>query len=635
MNIALLVGGIIYDSQKDLIYGVCDYAKERDVKVFVFTCAGDIYSENDHSKGEFQIYSLPNWRMFDGVIFVPNTIQNPDVVRRLQEELSALRIPVIVIDEIHDGLCSFLVDNVGALYDMTEHVISKHGKRKLLYLSGPVENAESIQRLKGFLECVEKYELQEERDYCVMFGDYWTDSGRSNTTIYLQRHGLPEAIICANDYMAVGAMETLSNAGYRIPQDVIVTGYDNSFEGRYQKSRLTTIQKPLYEMGKKACRLLIKGESRNKIFHFPVQSILTKSCGCNLAEEVSITEFKEQMLREKNNNFRWAGILNSMSADLNEIDTLEGFVEKLKFYVRLINFPYFYLCLCDDSSNRGGVQKKNGVYQLNDSRTTGYTDNIKVEIAYNNGVFYEAETIEKNNLLPEFFFREKKSVLSVVMPIHFRLHCMGYCVVGGCSIPMETIQFQLWVMNLGNSLENISNQMIKQDMIEQLNRMWIYDSMTGVLNRAGFYTKVHDVIARCKMQKKKLLLLFMDIDELKTVNDSYGHKEGDFYIKSVAEICQSYTGENGIVMRYGGDEFVLLCPLEVENIEEYYITPIKQKINAVQTKKKKPYKMDVSIGCYISELDDGLKLELLLEQADKDMYVMKKTKNGKEKKDGK
>lgn len=627
MKIAVLIGGIIYDSQKELINGINDFSKQESAKVFVFTCGGDIYSVNDHSKGEFQIYSLPDLSLFDGIIAAPNTIQNAEVVKVLEDRLSKLTIPVIVIDGKMGDLCSIGVDNEQAVYEMTEHVIVEHGKRKILYLSGPAENVEGIQRLAGFQKCVEAHHLSNEKDFSIMYGDYWIDSGSSVIQECLQTFGIPEAVICANDYMAIGALEELKNMGYRVPEDVIITGFDNSFDGQYHMPRITTIAKPMYEIGMEACRCLVEKDIKHKVYHFPVKKVFSESCGCNCATKPNIHGFKAQMIKEKTNNIRWAEVLNSMSADLNELNTFGEFISKLKAYVSRLDFPYFYLCLCEDKQLLGELKLIEDTYQLVSEGISDYADEINVAIAYENKKFYAPEEISRKELLPKRFFTATESVFSVVMPIHFRLHCMGYCVVGNSSFPLETIQFQSWVMNFGNGLENIRKQMLMQDMINQLNKMWRYDTMTGVLNRAGFYNKAEDLLAKCREQKKQILLLFIDADRLKAVNDTYGHEEGDFYIKSIAKSCQQSVDDKSLVMRYGGDEFVIFKRYDAGESYLYYINKIKENLYRVKETEKKPYVMDVSIGHYISNVDNDFKLETIVEQADKDMYVMKKSKH--------
>lgn len=630
MKIAVLIGGIIYDSQKELINGINDMAKQKNAKIFVFTCGGDIYSANDHSRGEFQIYNLPDLSSFEGIIVAPNTIQNAEVVKTLEQRLSKLSVPVIVIDGKMGDLCRFGVDNEKAIFEMTEHVIKEHGKRKILYLSGPAENVESIQRLSGFLKCAEMHQLSERKDFRIMYGDFWIDSGRNIMRECLQKYGLPEAVICANDYMAIGALEEMKKEGYRIPQDVIVTGFDDSIDGRFHIPRITTIAKPLYKIGKEACRCLLENNIKKKVYHFPVEKIFSESCGCNNTFELSMHGFKTRMIKEKTNNIRWAEVLNSMSADLNELNTFEEFISKLKAYIRRLDFPYFYLCLCEDKQLMGELKLVEDTYRIIDSEVTDYTEKIEVVIAYENGNFHEHEIIEKENLLPKRFFEQEKSIFSVVVPIHFRLHCMGYCVVGDSAFPLETIQFQSWIMNLGNGLENIRKQMMMQNMINQLNKMWIYDTMTGVLNRAGFYSKAGEFIRKCREQNKEILLLFVDADKLKTVNDTYGHEEGDFYIKCIAKACQKCINKNGIVMRYGGDEFVVLKEYAQEDVYSSYVLTIKNHLCQITNEENKSYVMDASVGYYISKIEQGFKLETIVEQADKDMYIMKKNKRTKE-----
>lgn len=624
MNIAVLLGGLLYDSQKSLLEGITDYAKEREINIFVFTCGGDIYAVNDHNKGEFQIYSLPRLETYDGVIIAPNTIQNAGVVAQLTQKLEKVSVPVISIDARMGDFTSFYVDNEGAMLEMTEHVISGHGKTRILYISGPEENQESMERKKGFLQGAERHRLREGRDYEIACGDFWIDSGRELTERYLAGGRVPEAVICANDYMAIGATEELRIKGYRVPEDVIVTGFDNSFDGRYHVPRITSVQKPLYNMGYAACQKLAEGTRNEGAVSFRVSCKFSESCGCGYGKRNSLKDFKRRMTREKNDNMRWSEILNSMSADLNELNTLTGFVDKLKQYVARMRFPYFYLCLCDERQLIGELEFAGGKYRMPETRCMDYTPNMRVAIAYEEGCFFPQETIRAEELLPKNFYKRARGVVSVVVPIHFRLHCMGYCVVGNSSFPMETIQFQSWIMNLGNGLENIRKQMLMQEMIEQLNRMWIYDTMTGVLNRAGFYLKAGEIIETCRREGCKVLLLFADIDRLKTVNDSYGHEEGDFYIKTVADICQEFCGEPGIVMRYGGDEFVMLqCHREGDSYGRI-IDGIRQRIRRAGELAQKSYGMDASIGHYISEVTEGFQLEKLVEQADREMYAMKR-----------
>lgn len=625
MNIAVLMGGLLYDSQRELLAGIADYAKEAGANVFVFTCGGDIYKVNNHNKGEFQIYSLPDFCSYDGIIIAPNTIQNIQVVKELEKKIRKLHIPTAVIDAEMQNFVNFVVDNEKAMYDMGEHIVKCHKCRKILYISGPKENQESNERKRGFLSCMEKNRLEKDKDFCIMYGNFWTDSGEKLLQKYIkQQKSVPEAVICANDYMAIGVIEELNRMGIRVPDEVVVTGFDDSKEARYHEPRITSIKKPIYGIGYAACKDLLDGNIGGGTRRFSVDYKFTESCGCMKCSKEDIKEFKKKVTRERNDNIYWAEILNAMSADLNELSMPSEFIDKLKKYIRKLGFPYFYLCLCDESLPAEQVELIDGRYRIVNQENKTYTDRMQVEIAYANGKFHAPEKIETNKLLPQSFYKNAEGVVAVILPIHFRLHNMGYCVVGDSSFPMETIQFQSWITSLGNGLENIRKQMLMKFMIEQLNKMWICDSMTGVLNRTGFYQKAEEIIGFCKKQQLPVRLSFVDIDRLKNVNDSYGHEEGDFYIKSVARVLQDNCDAEGIVMRYGGDEFVILQCDEGKEPYDRLTRRIKKAVADIRKEQNKPYIMDVSIGHYVEEVTENFNLEVLLEQADKEMYEMKR-----------
>lgn len=624
MKIAVLMGGLLYDSQRRMLEGISDYAKKKKVNVFVFTCGGDIYTVNDHNIGEFQIYNLPDLRTYDGIIIAPDTIQNADVVEKLEKELAESAVPAIAIDTRVADLGCFEIDNAGAIYRMTEHIVAAHDKNRILYVSGPEENEESKEREQGFLICMSERHFVEGIHYRIVHGNFWMDSGREAIGGYLERYELPQAVICANDYMAIGVVEELKKRGYRIPQDVAVTGFDYSFEGRHHVPQISSIKKPIYEMGYEACKQLVERKETKADRIFDVEYKFSESCGCTSGRKENLKDFKLQTAREKSENIEWAKVLNAMSVDLNELSGFQEFIERLKRYVEQMQFPYFYLCLCSEKQLIGEVELIDGVYRMPDTNCMDYPEEMQVAIAYEKGKFYPPETIWTDRLLPERFHEKAAGVVSIILPIHFRLHCMGYCVVGDSRFPMETIQFQSWIMNLGNGLENIRKQMLMQSMIDRLNKMWIYDTMTGVLNRAGFYNKAGSVIEVCKKDDSPILLLFIDLDHLKTVNDVYGHGEGDFYIKSVAGICQEACGRDGIVMRYGGDEFVILQQKKVSG--EKLTEQIKRRIYEVRESEGKPYEMDASIGFYSARIDEKFNLESLVAQADKEMYMMKRNR---------
>ena len=127
----------------------------------------------------------------------------------------------------------------------------------------------------------------------------------------------------------------------------------------------------------------------------------------------------------------------------------------------------------------------------------------------------------------------------------------------------------------------------------------------------------------CKQNNTPIGMVFVDINKLKHVNDGYGHEEGDFYIKAVADSMKKLKTEGQLLMRYGGDEFVVLGAHK--NGDEF--TGLTEKLNLMlegcRRQNKKTYEMSVSIGFQSVSITQDFQLDQLMKQADQEMYNMK------------
>lgn len=629
MKIAVLIGGILYGRQKSLLEGIEDYAKKKRVHIYVFTCSSGMYRINDHFEGEFQIYDLPDFNEYDGIIFMPDTIQNVAIIKNLQKQIKVSGVPAICIDAKISGIPCYEIDNQKAMYQMVKHIIGKHNRFPVMYLNGPMENVESNKRRTGFLQCMDYEAYYEEKDYYIYHGNFWTNSGKEAIARFYEDHGeYPKVVICANDHMACGVLDGLKEAGCRVPEDVIVTGFDNTREAAHYVPRLTSLEKPLYQMGYEACQTLVTNRHNIKDKLFEVTYFFSESCGCKKNDVSDSREFGLHMLKEKSDSVSQIENINNMLADMNDIESLNEFTEQMKQFVEKMNFPYFALCLCEENELIGALNFNGKKYSVASDEETSYTATLQATILYKNGEFFPQEEITRQQLLPDSFTSKEEGSVFVVVPLHFRKHCMGYCVLGNSNFPMETVQFYTWIMNMGTALEHIRKQSLMQQMLLRLNKMSCYDMMTGVYNRIGFYAAAEKMIVECRKKQMDMVLFFLDIDGLKYVNDNYGHEEGDYYISSVAKACQNVVKDYGIAMRYGGDEFVLLFPndeIEYQQIENQ----INEEIVLAKKQAEKEYPMGVSIGHYITNDEKEVKLDLLLELADKEMYERKRIKKRK------
>jgi diguanylate cyclase (GGDEF)-like protein/PAS domain S-box-containing protein len=163
-------------------------------------------------------------------------------------------------------------------------------------------------------------------------------------------------------------------------------------------------------------------------------------------------------------------------------------------------------------------------------------------------------------------------------------------------------------------------------MEEQLYRMSMTDELTGLLNRRGFYTFCEQQLKLSKRQNRGIYLLYADLDNLKKINDAYGHHEGDVALSWAAAIIKECFRDSDIIARIGGDEFVVLPIGFSENHLEKVIERFLKKVENYNENIKRDYKLSLSTGTAYYDPSNPCSIDELLMQADKSMYENKRSK---------
>lgn len=149
------------------------------------------------------------------------------------------------------------------------------------------------------------------------------------------------------------------------------------------------------------------------------------------------------------------------------------------------------------------------------------------------------------------------------------------------------------------------------------------DPMTGVYNRRGFMERFIEMSRESIGREANFM--FCDLDHLKEVNDVFGHNEGDFAIKSLATIIENAVGDDGIVARIGGDEFVAIVRLSDDKVETLQQS-IKEALSALNDSSGKSYYVECSIGCHSFVFTEDMQFDELVHKADEQMYIQKKSR---------
>lgn len=153
---------------------------------------------------------------------------------------------------------------------------------------------------------------------------------------------------------------------------------------------------------------------------------------------------------------------------------------------------------------------------------------------------------------------------------------------------------------------------------EAVRQMAISDSLTGLLNRRGFFLQAQKQYELACRNASPSILVFADLDGLKVVNDTYGHRDGDQMIVDAGAVLKMVLRQSDVVARVGGDEFVVFS-MECEQ-PEIVVKRIQDAVERFNSDNRRRYRLSLSVGVVVCEPDDTVSLEKMVEQADEAMY---------------
>lgn len=633
MNIAVLTAGIDEEYQQNIIKGINEYAGEKNINIFYFTAYGGVLANSNYDKGEYNIFNLVNYSRFDGIIFMDNTIGALDVRKKVSEQIKNANIPAVVFDsESNPEFYNIKVDNFKAMEDVIKHVIQEHGAKKINYVSGPMENPESRQRYEAYKSVLSENGIEFEKER-VYFGEFRSIDGIHAANEILDSDlEFPDAIICANDAMALTVIITLEKHGLKIPDDVIVTGFDNISAARYFCPELTTVDRPLKLLGRKACEIIqsvYNGEDIQKNHTVFTNPVFSESCGCGSQDffQEEMRNFKKETYNKIENCNYHISILNRMTSALADSESLENHSKIINTFLSEIKCDDFYVCLGDNWEGcfRQQINEKSDAFDsVEEYQIEGYAKYMTVPFCRVKGSFNTMESFLSEDMYP--FEISGGGNIMYFFPLHFRERCFGYSIVLNTDIPITSMLFHTWIMNISTAIENVRKLNQLNDAIKKLDKLYVIDPLCEIYNRNGFVRSASKIFKECIVNHRKVMIMFIDMDGLKIINDEYSHKEGDFALKTLASILKSCCTNGEICARFGGDEFLIFS----ENFDHDMTTLLAEKINMkmkeVNNSINKPYRIDASIGCYVTEARAEFPLFSMITKADQKMYEEKKRK---------
>ncbi|MEY2936668.1 MAG: hypothetical protein RL033_7417 [Pseudomonadota bacterium] len=275
-RLGIFLRGGDYNYQNEILLGAHDECQEHGVDMYCF--AGGLANALDPRN---LVYNLVAPGDLDAVILVPGTmaIEDSAEVEVLFQRFSTL--PICTIGTPRANVASLSVDNTRGVWQLTRHLIEKHGRRRVAFISGP--NNEAQQRFAGYRQALREGGVAYD-ERLVVAGDFTPPSGARAVSALLSRdRGGCDAIVAGNDWMALGALEALTSRGLRVPEDVALVGFDDIEAARFATPALTTVRQPPRQLGILAVRrvrAMLNGIVDTEHVFLDTTIMMRESCGC-------------------------------------------------------------------------------------------------------------------------------------------------------------------------------------------------------------------------------------------------------------------------------------------------------------------------------------------------------------------
>ncbi|MDY3792808.1 MAG: GGDEF domain-containing protein [Oscillospiraceae bacterium] len=617
--IALCLSRINDEVNYDYIMNLNKFFEERDWRLFVYATCTDLYWNTPEDKGESAVFSLINYDVTDAVIIMDEKIKSREIIESVRTRCEKHNIPVIFAGGIEPNYRSLEFDFEEGFALVIRHVMEYHGVTDLHMIAGIKGNEFSESRINIFKRELEKKGLSFSEDM-VSYGDFWSVPTEKAVNKLIEENRLPKAFICANDTMAITVCGVLADHNIRVPDDVLVTGFDGIEAIKFSVPKITSCLCSYEDLARETANVL------DRIFDGfdgPVREMITprvvisESCGCHCAEPINtslyLNDVNDRFYRFQEDSYAF----NNISTRIQMCRSIE---EVAKSFNRS---QYFYNMVCvlkpeciDETVNPLSVCTKDfSDDELFMLFNTDYSNAFEPYYFKSSEMFTGIDAVI-NKKVPLIFFA-----------LNFLENPLGFVCFHFNNFDMANYSKMPQTINaMSTAIGSYRNMRYQHYLNTRIEEMYKSDALTGLYNRHGFIKEYDRLLEE---GTDGLTVILADLDGLKNINDTYGHGEGDVAIRTVALALKACCPEDAVCARFGGDEMIAVingeCSGDIRG-------DIGRYLESYTASSGKPYKVSASVGIYRAAPEETGDFKEILKKSDKLMYMdkaKKKIKDGK------
>ena len=587
--------------QRQILSGIIEEAKKHNINVAVLSNIYNPVKPDPAIRKENNIFDGILSEDFAGLILISESIINPELQQKIQENLQQKKnIPIVVIGAFIDSFSTYQFVNTNDEKDielLTDHLIDEHHFSNIHILTGLHYLEASHLRVNGYRKSLEKHHLSFSEDN-VFYGDFWMNSGIDLANQYISGSiTLPQAIVCANDYMAYGILDTFLENGVRVPEDVTVVGYEYIPERFIHFPILTTYQRNRKALGEKAIRCLLQniGISATQTETDLTGSLIHgNSCSCGIQLEQYSKELKKNRISKKYYQYNLA---SQMEHRLTECKNIQEFLTVCQKFLYLIrNVSEVFLCLSEN----------------------WYDSNIAPS---NTVICYSLADCQQKMIIEQFHFSalfslSKEPCTYYILTLFYASRSFGYIVLKYCDTDCYDSIFRNWIKTVSNGLEFLRIKNDIQYLTQCQNLSQYRDSLTGLWNKNGMKKEIIHFFQTYPDKSSYYIAvqicLFHDNYSLHNIPDKITAQQ------EIAQAILQFCTNQKLCAKIKDDFF--LCMIPCNQNTDFYIRRM-YAICLQHFSYLSSYGVD-SLICYAMKAIPNMTLDAVIEQCQNELHIL-------------
>lgn len=606
------------NTHAEYVQAISKAGEKLGFRTVLFNSLVDFFFDDTYDEGAKQIYEMIDYNVIDAVIIFDETIYNKELITSVIERANEAGAPVIIMNGAYDGCYSLNRSYDEAYTQVIEHVIKEHNVRDTIFIGGRKGDDITSRRLNCYKTALKNNGIQFIEEM-VGYGEYWNDPTIAELErIFAFIPKPPQAIICANDSMAMAAIAFLSKRGLRVPEDVIVTGFDGISEASHYNPKITTCREDIKKMAELCCDLINEAFEKNEPREefYPYEPVITESCGCENKDDMYTTDEIATLYRQIADMHTHEDFMH------NQVNRLIEFTDRKELFAALSTMSQYGSLI---------LLNHDFLAKSSDDMFTDIEDNEFLVIMSTNGLGlpkYELhiEIVKDGELLPNTDKWLEEGGVIVMMPIYVGSLVCGYYLVRTHNITYDNDKIKRVSTTLNIIFNSILNhyQMIR--MMHNLENAIYTDPMTGLPNLKGVTRWFEDYAALSENHKKYMTISVYAIFKYTYIYENYGMYETEEVIKVVSQALKKANSMNGaLVAKITEDEFVVINVYEdIEKISTTIndaTTAFYETMAEFNSSEKKDFYVEVNAGCTVVNPGWEASLESYIKLASSELFL--------------